>query len=236
LEWECSDAAQRFCEEKIGNVLGRILNEVAMLEPTADSWPPDLKLITKRLLGEAMARVLRADGPEAEKALANAKKFIKEKSPQVSRYWTLQSCAVTGAVAILIGVLELIFEKAIVDKISETPYHLTLCFCAGCAGALLFVILGIGRQPNANSSAQRRLHYLEGICRIGAGGIAGVLVASAVKLQLFLPVFSKIGMERLAMCTAAMIAGASERLAAGIVTGVEAHSANKKDEDSNAAQ
>ena len=90
-----------------------------------------------------------------------------------------------------------------------------------------------GKQPRVDSTAEKHLHYLEALARIVGGGIAGILVGSMVKLGLFLPVFGQTGMETLAMCAAAMIAGASERLAAGIVTKVE-NNETTKPENQNA--
>jgi len=52
-----------------------------------------------------------------------------------------------------------------------------------------------------------------------------------VRLGLILPVFGQAGMETLAMCAAAMIAGASERLAAGIVTKVENNETTKQENE-----
>ena len=96
-----------------------------------------------------------------------------------------------------------------------------MCFLLGCIGAVLFVVLKFGKQPNADSTAERHLHYLEGVARIVGGGIAGILVGGMVKLGLILPIFSQPGTESMSMCMAAMVAGASERLAAGIITKVE---------------
>lgn len=80
-----------------------------------------------------------------------------------------------------------------------------------------------------DSTAERHLHYIEGISRIVAGGISGVFVGAMIKLGLILPVFAQTGMETLAMCAGAMIAGASERFAAGIITSVENNNKDQKE-------
>ena len=100
-------------------------------------------------------------------------------------------------------------------------------------GALLFVILNWGDRPKADSRTERHLHYLEGVSRIIAGGISGVLVGGSIQLGLILPVFTKSGMQSLAMCVAAMISGASEKLAAGIVTGIENRNNQKERANDN---
>lgn len=222
LDWECDQKFGALIDASpLKESVRKILNGVALLEPIAHNWPNDLKLSAKRLLGEAIVSVLLADVKGAEAVLENARIFFRNKSKQVSRFWTLQSCLVTGGLAALVGINEAIARTQIIGYIGRTPFLLSLCFCAGCIGAVLFVVLRLGKQPNANSSAERHLHYLEGIARIVGGGIAGVLVGGMVKMGLILPVFGQSGMESLAMCAAVMLAGASERLAAGIITKVE---------------
>lgn len=234
LDWECDDKAGVMMDAMpFKTSFRKILNSIAMLEPIAHNWPDDLKLTSKRLLGESVASALRGDVDGALDAIENARKYIKTKSRQVSRYWILQSCVITGVLAGIVGFIHLTARSCIVDLIGKMPYVFSLCFWAGCVGALLFVVLRLGHQPLIDSTSERHLHYLEGIARIIGGGISGVLVGAMVKLGIILPVFGQTGMEVLAMCAAAMIAGASERLAAGIVTSVENDGTSKR-EGSNA--
>jgi hypothetical protein len=222
LDWECDDKYDALIDAvPLKAALRKTLNSVALLEPTAQNWPDDLKHAAKRLLGEAVVSVLEGDTPGAGLAVENAQKYLKNKSKQVSRYWTLQACLVAGGAAALIGAVQAIARTQIIDYIGRIPFLLLLCFCAGCVGAVLFVVLRLGKQPNADSTSERHLHYLEGVARIVGGGIAGVLVGGMVKLGIILPIFVQSGTESLAMCAAAMLAGASERLAAGFITKVE---------------
>jgi hypothetical protein len=234
LDWECDDKFDAFIDAgPLKVALRKTLNSVALLEPTAQNWPDDLKLAAKRLLGESIVSVLEDDTPGAESAIANAQDYLKRKSKQVSRYWMLQACLVAGGLAALVGIVEALARTRFSESIGRTPFLLSLCFCAGCIGAVLFVVLRLGKQPNVDSTAERHLHYLEGLARVVGGGIAGVLVGGMVKLGLILPVFGQSGTESLAMCAAAMLAGASERLAAGIITKVE-NNEPLKQEDPNA--
>jgi hypothetical protein len=231
LEWGCDDKFDKALDASAAKQnVRRIANEIALLEPIAHNWPDDLKLGAKRLLGEAIVSAMEGDEIGAAGAIAKAKDFLKSKSKQVSRYWTLRACLVTGAVAALLSAIAAILRNQIIGFTGQTQFLLLLCFFAGCIGALLFVVLKLGKQPNVDSTAERHLHYLEGVARIVGGGIAGVLVGGMVKLGLILPVFSQSGMETLAMCIAAMLAGASERLAAGIITKVENNEQNKPEE------
>lgn len=210
-------------------LLGEIVSGIAGIEPVAHNWPDDLKLQSKRSMGEAMVSVFRDDPKAARIALAQARAFIATKSQQVSRFWILRVSLLLGAVAALAGAAELASRSKTIATIGPMAYLITLCFWAGCVGAVLFIVLRLGSQPVVDSTAERHLHYLEGFARVVGGGLAGVLVGVMVKLGLVLPLFAKLDQQTLAMCAAAMIAGASERLAAGIVTKVENGELKKKE-------
>lgn len=230
LDWEADgQLSEQVDQDPLRAAFTKIISGIAALEPIAHNWPDDLKLTSKRLLGEALASVFRKDPTGGEAALQSASKYVKTKSRQVSRYWTLQACFVVGLISAVAGLVEVSLRVKVTDVIGTTAFLLSLCFWAGCVGALLFVVMRFGKQPRVDSTAEKHLHYLEALARIVGGGIAGVLVGGMVKLGLILPVFGQTGMETLAMCAAAMIAGASERLAAGIVTKVENNETTKLD-------
>jgi hypothetical protein len=222
LDWECDDKFDTSLDASPAKAsLGKTRNTIARLEPIAHNWPDDLKLSAKRLLGEALVSELEGDRESANAALRDAEAFFKKKSPHVSRYWTLQASLVTGAVVALVGTVAALLRTCLTEALGQVPFLLSLCFSAGCVGAVLFLVLRLGRQPLVDSTAERHLHYLEGVARVMAGGIAGVLVGSLVKLGIILPIFGKAGQETLAMCAAATVAGASEHFAAGIITNIE---------------
>lgn len=234
LDWECDDKAGELVDQMpLKGAVRKILNGVAALEPVVHSWPNELKLMSKRLLGEAIACVLRDEVESAEIALENARKFVCKKSKQVSRYWTLQGCMIAGVVAAIAGWLEVLARDHVAELAGRSGLLLSLCFWAGCVGALMFVVLRLGTEPSVDSTAEKRLHYWEAAARIVGGGIAGILVGGMVKLGLILPLLGQTGREDLAMVLAAIIAGASERLAAGVITKVE-HSEATKEENEHA--
>lgn len=230
LDWEADDKyTELFDHAAFKDTVSEVLTGMAELEPIAHSWPADLKLMAKRVLGEALACAFRKDKKGAHRALRRASMFFATKSRQVSRYWTLQSCLTVGAIAVLFGIVDIAARDFVISLFGRTTYLLSLCFWAGCAGSVLFVGLRLGREQRVDSTAERHLHYLEGCARIVCGGISGVLVGSMVHLGLVLPVFGKSDKEVLAMCAAAMIAGASERLVAGVVTSVESGKSKAKE-------
>lgn len=222
LDWACDDAHDVFVEtDGLREVVRSIENRVNFMEPSFANWPPDLKLAAKRRLGEALVSALYGDLKGAEFAIEKSQEFLKDKGKQVSRYWTLWSCLVTAGVMALVGLNEVIFRVRLSHWMGMTPYLLSLCFCAGAFGAGFFVLMKLGKQAPVDSSAERHLHWLEGVARILGGGLGGFLIGGLVRLGVVLPALQRQGMEPLAMCLAAMLAGASERLAAGIITRVE---------------
>lgn len=193
------------------------LCKIGIIESGIHNWPEDLKLRSKRLLGEALACLLRGDVEGSKQAMSWAESFVNERSPQVSRYWILQTCLAAGSVATLLGLLIFLARKGYIYLVGQTAFEITMCFCMGCVGALLFVLLRLGKQPLVDAMAEQRLHRIEAIARITAGGIAGALVGSMVRLGLINLVLGQTPKGFLGMCIAAMIAGASERLAAGVI-------------------
>lgn len=197
-----------------------IWNEVSAQEPWVQNWPADLKLSAKRALGEAVARALEGAEDSALKALKYAKLFIARKSREVSRYWTLQACAGGTSFAFLVAVAAVAMRDVVKDSFGVTAFVLLLAGCSGALGSLLSIILRLGRV-NLDARAERRLHYAEGLARVTAGCISGALVGGLIKIGLLLPVFSQTGALTTAVCCAAMIAGASERLVPSIIAKVE---------------
>lgn len=208
-------------------LLCEVRHEVAFLESEVTNWPRDLKLSIKRMLGEAIASALKSQQKRAMDIIERAKELLIQKRPEVSRYWTLQACITAGGLAGVAGATATWKSPAVIAALGATPHLLFLAFCSGAIGALFFVILRLG-SDHVDPSAERRLHFAEGLARIVAGGIAGLMVGAMVKLGVVLPVFSQPGATTLAVCTAAMLGGASERLVPGILAKMESQEAKTK--------
>jgi len=221
LDWRRDDDAEKCTanNEQDANIAD-VLNRVSMLEPRVNNWPTDLKIAAKRMLGEAMARSFRCEPDAAKGAIENAEQFMEQKSQEVSRYWTLLACGTASLFTTIAGFAILCWRSDIDKWFSTSVSTLLVAACAGCLGAFLSVILRLG-DLTFDASAERRLHYAEGFARIIAGGISGFTIGCLVKLGIILPVFDHAGMADLALCSAALIGGASERLVPAIITKIE---------------
>jgi hypothetical protein len=96
---------------------------------------------------------------------------------------------------------------------------LMLSAVAGAMGALLSVIARTGKLQ-FDCSSGRMLHYLEGASRIWAGALSGIVVALAIRTEMFLAPLARGEKLYAVMMIAAFAAGAVERLATSIISSV----------------
>lgn len=214
--WECD------LSEKCEAILPNIRNAVAAIEPLVFSWPYDLKFHCHRLLAEGYVNALLSDREKANESIEQAREFVAAKSSNVSRYWILQTVLISACFLVLSGFLALFFRDILVNLISGPAYKLAMCFWSGCLGAVMFIVLGFSSMKNPmDVQSDRALHHWEGLARLVGGGLGGVLAGAMVEIGLILPFVADQGSKGIAMCTLAMVAGASERFACGIITQVE---------------
>lgn len=221
LDWRRDDKAEEFTKSANYDChVSELQSEVSALEPLVKNWPTDVKCSAKRILGEALATVFGCDRDNAWRAIKKAKQFIRDKGREVSRYWTLKACTAAAGIAGTAGLLAVWQSAALTRTFGHTAYLLFLAAAAGAVGALLSVILRLGNLI-FDTSAEKRLHYAEGVTRIIAGAISGALVGALVKIGVFLPVFTQTEHLTTAICAAALIAGASERMVPTIIAKLE---------------
>jgi hypothetical protein len=118
------------------------------------------------------------------------------------------------------GVLIWIWREPIMLALTANFVWLCLAAAAGSCGALLSVIWRSGKLK-FDSSAGRSLHYLEGISRIWAGALSGVLVTLALKSGFILAPLTRGENSMTIIMLAAFAAGAGERLATSIISTFE---------------
>jgi len=198
-----------------------ILNRTALLEslPTYD-LNPKIRLSYKRMLGEAIARSLRHDYLNAGKILDESEKFIRARNEERARSWYLSTGGAVTLAVLLCGFLIWHERVVVLQIIGETLFWLSIASSAGATGALLSIIMRMGKA-NLDCSAGKSLHQLESASRIVAGMISAVLASLAVYSGIIFPVFSKHGNDRAFLVLIAMIAGASERWAPSIIENLE---------------
>lgn len=229
LDWQTSDefdARELTPDERKG------YNEVKNEIDSAECIPSDNldeKIITsfKKQLGEALIRAFEKDFENAHKMVANAKEFVLKRSVEESRFLFLTSCAFATLISMIVFVLLWLNKENSIILFGETVYYSTLASLIGALGALLSVILRMGKS-NLDFNASKKLHYLEGASRVVAGMISALIVAICIKTGILLPIFAKIESTHIAMILGGLAAGASERFAPSIINKLDNQTNNKE--------
>lgn len=170
----------------------------------------------KKQIGEALIRAFECDFENARKMVKIAQDYILKRNIEQSRYMFLTSCGITSVVALFLLILLWVFRDFAFSLFGQTVFYLILSSLIGSLGALLSVILRMGKS-NLDYNASKKLHYLEGSSRVLAGIISALIVSLCIKTQILLPIFSKIEATNIAMILGGLIAGASERFAPSII-------------------
>jgi hypothetical protein len=163
-----------------------------------------------------LVRAFEKDFENAHKMVVKAKEFVLKRSVEESRFLFLTSCAVTTLISMMTFILLWLTKINSISLFGETVYFSILASLIGALGALLSVILRMGKS-NLDFNASKKLHYLEGSSRVLAGMISALIVAICIKTGILLPIFAKIESTHIAMILGGLIAGASERFAPSII-------------------
>lgn len=217
LDWKTTDEFDESISETERIEFNKIKNDVDRLECIyLDNLSELIKINYKRQLGEALVRAFDGDYDNAKEMLNHAEQFISNRNIEESRVMFIQSSGMTAGVSLIIILLLWLLRDFFISLIGITPFYISISFLFGSIGAFLSVILRLGKfVPDYNAS--KKLHYLEGVCKIVAGMISALVVALCIKSELILPVFSKVESTYLAMVLGGMIAGASERFVPSII-------------------
>lgn len=222
LDWKTSD---NFDNKKFENdnesKYNKIANEIANIESIpCDNLEEKIVLNFKRQIGEALIRNFERDFDNAGKMLELAKQYIIARSSEKSRFLYLKSSGITAISAMFLGIVSWFLREIIIELIGNTVFFVWLSFLIGALGALLSIILRIGKT-NLDYHATDKLHYLEGSSKIFAGMISALLVALCIKAEIIVPVIKDLNSTHLAMIIGGLIAGASERLAPSIIKKID---------------
>lgn len=231
LDWQTSDdfdARELTTEQRKG--YNQVKNEIDSSECVpAENLDEKIIISFKKQLGEALIRAFENDFENAHKMILHAKEFILKRSIEQSRFMFLTSSGLTTSIALILFIILWIAKDFAVDLLGKTVYFSTLSSLIGGLGALLSVILRMGKA-NLDFNASKKLHFLEGSSRIVAGMISALIISICIKTGILLPIFSEIESTHLAMILGGIVAGASERFAPSIINKLDSQTINKKEQ------
>jgi hypothetical protein len=227
LDWQTTDDYDlKGPKDAVKN--NKILNRAAALEATPNEHHPyGIRLNFKRMVGEGVARSLDHDYESAETVLKQAYAYINDRNIEHARYWQLSTGCVLGLIMTATALVTWSIRSTLIRSWGETGFYLVLAAFAGALGAVLSMIFRMGKTY-PTSEAPKDLHRLEASSRIFAGCLSGILVAAAVRIGLVLPVADQQGHLHATMLLAAMVSGASERLAPSLIGKLETLSTRAK--------
>jgi hypothetical protein len=198
-----------------------ILSLAAAIETTpCQHMSESVRVNFKRLIGEGIARALQEDYSNARAILKRAETFVMLRSQEQSRYWYVTASGTAGAVMTLLFIVLWIFRVPVIENLGATAFRAVLAAAAGAMGATLSIIMRMGKLQ-LDCLSGKPLHYVEGVSRVAAGALSGLLVFLAVESGQLLPMLLKSAGGHIAILFAAIAAGASERWAPSIVSKFE---------------
>ncbi len=216
IEWRTTD------DHKCAQHNGKILSRATMLEARSGFIEDRATLASVRLqIAESIARCLEGDPESVSTALLRAAELqIADRNKEVAWRWYFASAyKVTAACAALALGLWLV-RTMVWPWVGRTAFDVTLGTLGGAVGALLSTTSRGGRLV-LDANAGKTVHQLEGLSRIGAGLIGGMMVALSIKGGILLSGARFIGSPLATMLVFCIGAGASERLVPSLVNNIE---------------
>lgn len=218
LDWKTSDTFDSKEEsEKDKKLYYSVKNEIDCADSTPINHLDDtIVLAYKRKLGEALVRAFEGDYENARAMVKMAQDFIFKRNVEQSRFLFLTSSGMVASITLLIFIILWFNRDFFILNLGQSAFYVTLSSSIGGIGALLSVILRMGKS-NIDYNASKKLHYLEGASRIVAGSISALIVSLCIRAQIILPIFNNIESTHIAMVLGGLISGASERFAPSII-------------------
>jgi len=216
--WETSDQYDSDGGHTDTQAWNDFLNRSAIVEITPCGHLDDsTRLDFKRLVAEATARAIDNDFASAEKMLVDAEKFVNNRNQEISRFWYLSASGAVAAIVVIVGLCLWLLRQSIIPITGYIAFYAAVSAVAGALGALLSIILRMGRS-HLDCSSGKKLHYLEATSRIVAGCISGVAMFLAIKAGVVGEAVLNAPGSLSGQMLLAIMAGASERWMPSIIS------------------
>lgn len=135
--------------------------------------PKEQVLEFRRMIGQAIVSGIRGNEKQSARLTSEASQFLKDRTIERSRTWTLSSAH--GLCLILIGLFALLIRAPITkDQLMELPLAAWLTLLGGISGAYLSVIQKAG-SGEWDAASGHKIHMLEVGTKFMAGAIFGII-------------------------------------------------------------
>jgi len=221
--------------EKYGDVIpsfGSIANRLCQLETLSRTSLRESQIKTfAGFLAESMARIIGdKDEVNAHEVLGMAESYLFARSAENARTWYVRGATVTALPTFLIACTLWLLKSQSVLFLGNNAFEIIIGALLGGIGAL-FSILSRAEKIQMDPTAGSSIHYIESASRILVGNIGALLIALAVKANIFLG-FTKVTDYSFALLLVICIcAGASERFVSGFIKRIKTSVSSESKED-----
>lgn len=211
-------------EDGYASDFGAVISRASYLEELGKGEQlllPNQRHSFQRLLGQSVARVLDdRNSDNAKEILNKAESFLKARTTERARKWFISATAISTCIA-LTGILLLwIFRNGAISRIGATAVELAIATGAGALGALISVVLRLGKL-NVDAFAGKEIHHFEGVMRVIGGMSGALLIGLAIKSGLILGTINTSENSLTLLLAISIVAGASERIVPNLIKQVE---------------
>src|SRR5947209_15635237 len=184
VEWTMNESY-----EGLPDGFGDVANRLGVLEALSMTQLRPLQVLPfRRLLAESMGRILGdRDEKKALDVLDKAEAYLKARGNENARSWYIRWAAPFAITLTAAAFVLWIFRNGIEPKLGMNTFEITIGTLIGSLGALLS-ILSRSESLSIDPTAGAFIHYIEGVSRIVVGSAGALLVALAVKSNVFLGV------------------------------------------------
>jgi hypothetical protein len=178
-----------------------------------------------------MARIIGdKDEVNAHEVLGMAESYLFARSAENARTWYVRGATVTALPTFLIACTLWLLKSQSVLFLGNNAFEIIIGALLGGIGAL-FSILSRAEKIQMDPTAGSSIHYIESASRILVGNIGALLIALAVKANIFLG-FTKVTDYSFALLLVICIcAGASERFVSGFIKRIKTSVSSESKED-----
>ncbi len=218
VQWSFRDSY----EPSVPKSIGSVANAIGHLETLSRTQLRKTQLYDfESMLAEGMARIVGdKDEHAANELLDKARTYLEIRGIENARYWYLLGSSITAVLCLISIVLLSIFRTSLVQFLSNDGFQVVLGALCGGLGAL-FSIITRSNKILMDPAAGAFIHYVESASRIIAGSLGALLVALAIKSDIFLGVVKSVNHSLALVLALCFCAGASERFVRGIIKRVE---------------
>ncbi|KVO08362.1 hypothetical protein WJ70_21860 [Burkholderia ubonensis] len=221
IDWATTkayDQAELLGEKAVRTSRSAALAEIAVAEMApCDDLPANMLIRYKSLLGEALVLCIEGEFESAQKTMTSARLYLQARSEEISRHWYLGASAKAALAFLVVAATTWIHRDLSKLLLGTSAFWLLLSCCGGAVGAMFSVIARSG-ELQVDASAGKTLHTIEGVSRIVAGAISGLVVAMAVRSDIVFGAFASGKHLTMVSMLAAIAAGTGERLATSIIS------------------